>query len=279
MRDMNHYRNLLALHGAVLLFGLAAVAGKYLNLPAVLLVAGRSGFAALALWGWLRMTRAGPGSGWHRDVLGCGLLLAIHWWTFFQSILLGSVATGLLGWASYPLFVAVLEPWCFGEPRRTGDLWRAALVGAGIAVVATERTTQVSLMGLAWGVASGLSFAGLTLANRRLSTRLQPAQLAFWQNAGAAIWMLPWLHIPADMGRGQWLGLVALGVGCTALAHSLFMFCLRQLPARLVSVTAALEVVYGVLLAAWLLHEWPSLQVLAGMALILVATVWATRRR
>lgn len=279
MRGMDHYRYLLALHCAVLLFGLAAVAGKYLQLPAVLLVAGRSGFAALALWIWLRLTGVGVGAGWRKGVLGCGLLLAIHWWTFFQSILVGSVATGLLGWASYPLFVAILEPWWFGEPRRAGDLWRAALVGAGIAVVAADRSGQVSLLGLAWGLASGLSFAWLTLANRQQVGILQPAQLAFWQNAVSAACMLPWLQLPHTMLAGQWLGLMALGVACTALAHSLFMLCLRQLPARLVSVTAALEVVYGVILAAWLLHEWPSLRVLLGISLILAATVWATRRR
>jgi drug/metabolite transporter (DMT)-like permease len=68
------------------------------------------------------------------------------------------------------------------------------------------------------------------------------------------------------------LGLLVLGVGCTALAHTLFIAGLRQMTAQLASLLAALEPVWGILLAILLLGEWPSVRSLAGGAIIVLST-------
>ena len=72
--------------------------------------------------------------------------------------------------------------------------------------------------------------------------------------------------------------IVVLGVACTALAHTLFVASLRRVSAHTASVVAALEPVYGIALAAWLLHEIPTLRTIAGAALIVGAALVATRR-
>ena len=38
-----------------------------------------------------------------------GAILAFHWFAFFEAIQLAGVATGLLGFASFPLWTLVLE--------------------------------------------------------------------------------------------------------------------------------------------------------------------------
>jgi drug/metabolite transporter (DMT)-like permease len=69
-----------------------------------------------------------------------------------------------------------------------------------------------------------------------------------------------------------------LGVFCTALAHTLFLASLRRVSAHTASIVAALEPVYGIALAAWLLHEIPTLRTLVGATMIVGAAVLATRR-
>ena len=83
--------------------------------------------------------------------------------------------------------------------------------------------------------------------------------------------LLPWMD-----GRAL---LLALGLVCTALAHTLFIASLREVTARTASVVAALEPVYGIALAFVLLGERPDARVLAGGVLIVAAALVATTRR
>ena len=39
-----------------------------------------------------------------------GVILAIHWLTFFHAIQVSTVAIGLIGFATFPIFVTFLEP-------------------------------------------------------------------------------------------------------------------------------------------------------------------------
>ena len=69
-----------------------------------------------------------------------------------------------------------------------------------------------------------------------------------------------------------------LGVFCTALAHTLYTASLARLPASTVAVCAALEPVYGIALALWLLREVPDGRTIAGATLLVVAAIVASRR-
>ena len=75
----------------------------------------------------------------------------------------------------------------------------------------------------------------------------------------------------------DWLWLALLGVLCTGLAHSLFVASLKVLKARTTSVIFSLEPVYGIAIAWWLFNEQPSLGMLAGGALIILASVITSR--
>jgi drug/metabolite transporter (DMT)-like permease len=65
---------------------------------------------------------------------------------------------------------------------------------------------------------------------------------------------------------------------CTGLAHTLFIASMQRVSAHAASVVAALEPVYGIALAALLLHEIPGVRTLVGGALIVGAAVLASRR-
>jgi drug/metabolite transporter (DMT)-like permease len=277
----SHRRALAALHCAVALFGFAGLFGKWLALPPVTIVFGRSAIAAVALALLFRVVReTRPRGAFEWRLAAGGAVLALHWVSFFQAIQIASVAVGLLGFASFPLFVLLLEAGLRQRPLHAAEWLTAALVTAGLALLVPEFSLENrTVQGLAWGLVSGFTFALLAVNNRALAVRHGSGAIALWQNACAALVLLPFAVAAAAVPDAREIALlVVLGVACTALSHTLFIRSLRMLSAHTASVIAALEPVYGIALAFVLLGETPSARTLAGGALIVGAAFFATVR-
>ena len=279
-----HTSGLIDIHLAVLLFGFAGLFGKFLALPAWSIVLGRTGFATVALGVVLLFTRPQnrPKGVKTISLFGMlGLILAVHWVTFFYAIQVSSVAVGLLAVSTFPVFITCIEPWWFNEKRRTIDMVTALLVVLGLCIMVYPSPFGGAVFsGVFWGTLSGFTFAILSLLNRKWVREYPSVVIAFYQNAFAALLLLPmvaWIDVRIDAGQ---MGLLAfLGIFCTALSHALFIRGLILVRAQLASVIAGLEPVYGVVLAYFLLHEIPSVHTLAGGAVILMTTLVAMLRR
>ena len=271
---------LIALHAAVALFGVAGLFGVWLAMSPSAIVLGRTSVAAVALAALAVATRTPA-----RPVAGLaanGAILALHWVAFFAAIQAAGVAVGLLGYASFPLWTLALERLTgerHGGPR---DWAVAVLVVAGLVLTVPRFDWRdASFQGLAWGVLSGVTFAWLAVRNRRFAGAMPARTIALWQNASAAICLVPvvllWPGAAAWPGARDLALVVVLGVACTALAHTLFVASLAAVSAHTASVVAALEPVYGIALAAWLLGERPSGGMLAGCVLLVAAAMVASR--
>jgi drug/metabolite transporter (DMT)-like permease len=272
---------LLSVHGSVLLFGLAGLFGKWIMLPAPWIVLGRTAFATVFLLGMMRWRNESYRVPLRRDrwlLRLSGALLALHWVAFFASIQLSTVAIGLLTFSTFPLFTTLLEP-LFGQGRLTGSSLLLALITLlGIALVVPPLDLSLAYtQGAIWGLVAGLSFAFLTLINGPLTHRHPARRMALWQDGTAALLLLPVLWLQPQTPTALDLGLLLLlGVLFTGVSHTLFIAGLRVLPARLASLITTLEPVYGIIAAALLLGERPTLSTLLGGALILAATGWAS---
>ena len=91
MTEKRH--GLVEIHIAVLLFGLAGLFGKFLSLPALVIVFGRTSFAALALSAILFCSKTQIRTKSIQDLtvlILLGIILAIHWITFFHAIQIDS---------------------------------------------------------------------------------------------------------------------------------------------------------------------------------------------
>jgi drug/metabolite transporter (DMT)-like permease len=212
-----------------------------------------------------------------------GPLLALHWVSFFAAVRLSSVAIALLGYASFPVFVLLLERGTHARALRPVEYATALLAAAGLATIVGDVAWSAdATKGLALALVSGLTFALLVVRNRRLVAAGSAIRIALWQNVAAGVCLLPIVEI-VDRGA-SWPGpvdlalLLALGVLCTGFAHTLFIVSMRRVSAHSASVVAALEPVYGIALAAWLLGEKPDARTIAGGVLIVAAATFASRR-
>jgi drug/metabolite transporter (DMT)-like permease len=273
----------VGVHLAVLLFGLSGLFGKLLSLPPLIIVFGRTAWASAALIPLLAIRRQLrlPHRSDRGLLLASGAILALHWYTFFESIRVSSVAVGLVTFSSFPLFVTFLEPIFFKESLNRRDLTTAALVVLGLfLVVPTYSFANRVTLGAFWGICSGGSFALLALMNRRFSRRGAALFIAAVQNSVAALLLLPFAwHWGLSFDGLDLLYLMFLGIVCTALAHALFIAGLARIRAQTASVLAGLEPVYGIAFAFVLLGERPALRTLVGGGVILSAAILASFKR
>lgn len=272
-----------ALNLAVMLFGLAAVIGRFVQAPSVVIAGGRviCSAAVLLVLGLvsrtpLRLTNK-------RDqglAVFAGLVLAIHWSTFFQAIQVSSVAMGTITFSAFPLFLTVLEPLVFRERLRPEGVLEAIALLTGVMITLPPGGLGSGAgAGAAWGMLSGLAYAVLSLANRHLSARYPARVVCLYEQGTAAVALLP----AVLLWRGEWTaanlcGIGVLGVICTALAHSLYVSAQRRVSAQTAGLVSGMETVYGILYALVLLGEAPTGRELVGGALILGVSLAASLR-
>jgi drug/metabolite transporter (DMT)-like permease len=272
---------LVVAHIAAVLFGLTGILGALIHADATIITYGRAAFAVLALGLVAQLQRRALFKGLDARKLlvmaMTGALLATHWVTFFIAIKVGGVAVATLGFASFPAFIALLDLVAFRERIGASEAMLLLLVSIGLVlVVPSFDLLDQGTVGLLWGLASGLSFALLAIANRRAVRGMDALQVAFWQNVTVALLVAPFAlsHFEAPgLQTSDWVYLGLLGVFCTGLSQFLFVKSLEGLEARSAGMIIALEPVYAIACAWWLFDEEPSVRMLVGAGVIILATV------
>ncbi|KAF1702269.1 DMT family transporter [Pseudoxanthomonas suwonensis] len=281
-----HTRALLQVHFCVLLWGFTAILGKLIELPALPLVWWRMLIvvAALALlprvWRGLRTLTPRLAAGY----AGIGVLVGLHWLTFYGAIKLANASVAATCIALAPVFTAVIEPWVARRPFRLRELVLGVAVLPGVALV-VGGVPDGMRAGVAVGAVSALLVAMFGSLNKRLVDHADPLTVtALELGAGTlaltALAPLMPLLLPAFAGEllalpGPRDGglLLLLALACTLLPFALALMALRQLSAYAVQLITNLEPVYAIVLAALLLGEQRELsgQFYLGVAIVLGA--------
>ncbi|HIF24814.1 MAG TPA: DMT family transporter [Micavibrio sp.] len=274
----------IEIHIATLLFGVAGLFGKFVALPALWIVFGRVLFAAAALAVVIKIKKRPWRIASRKDLAILFLLggvLALHWFTFFHAIQISTVAIGLLSFATFPVFVAFMEPYFFKERLQLRDFMIALVTFAGVALVVPDFDISNQMTaGVLWGLASGFTFAVISLINRKYVASYSGSVMAFYQDLFACLCLLPFIAVLHIMPSAQdWMLLAVLGVLCTALAHTLFINSMKTIKAAQASIIVSLEPVYGIIFALILLHEIPDIRVTLGGLIILGAAYYTMRRK
>jgi len=273
----------LQIHFCVLLWGFTAIFGRLITLPALALVLWRMLIvvAVLALlpsvW---RSLRAMPPR-LIAAYAGIGLLVALHWLTFYAAIKLANASVGATCMAVGPVFLAVVEPLIARSRFDPRELVLGLLVIPGVVLV-VGGVPQTMQLGLAIGIVSALLVALFSALNKRLVEHADPLTVTGIELGAGAMLLValapflphdgPMFPLP-DLHDG--LLLLALAIGCTLLPYSLALKALRQLSAYSVQLATNLEPVYAILLAIPLLGEQRELSpsFYAGVAVILLSVL------
>ncbi|MFP7722716.1 DMT family transporter [Lysobacter sp. A3-1-A15] len=282
----------LQIHFCVLLWGFTAIIGKVITMPALPLVWWRMGLVVLALalvprvW---RSLHAMP----PRLVAayaGIGVLVALHWLTFYGAIKLANASVAATCIALATVFTALVEPKLARRPFSPRDLALGIAVLPGVALVVGGVPDSMRI-GVVVGALSALFVALFGSLNKRLvdsvGDRADPLaitgiELGAGTLALTALAPLMPLVFPAFAGPllivpgARDLGLLlVLALGCTLLPFALSLVALRHMSAFSAQLAVNLEPVYAIVLAILLLGEQHELTPMfyLGVVVILAAVI------
>ena len=283
------------IHACVFLWGFTAILGKLISLPALALVWWRMLLVSAALLALPRVwsgLRALPPR-LLRAYAGIGVLVALHWLTFYGAIKLANASVAVTCIALAPVFLALVEPRIAGRRLDWRELLFGLAVVPGVAMVVGGVPRGMHL-GIAVGVLSAVLVALFGAWNKRLVDRADPLTVTCLElGAGmlflGAVAVVGALVLPASTpvvsvpGPRDAVLLLVLALACTLLPFALSLVALRRLSAFQAQLAVNLEPVYAIVLAILLLGEQRELTpaFYAGVALVLAAVfahpLWEAR--
>jgi drug/metabolite transporter (DMT)-like permease len=276
----------LQIHFCVVLWGFTAILGKMISLTALPLVWWRMLIvvAAIALvphaWRGLRVLSP-------RLILayaGIGVLVALHWLTFYGAIKLTNASVAATCIALATPFLALVEPALARRPFSGRELVLGIAVLPGVALI-VGGVPDAMRLGIAVGALSALFVALFSSLNKRLVHHGDPLTVTGLELGAGALTLtvlapvMPMLF-PAFAGdlfvvpgaRDAFL-LIVLSLLCTLLPFTLSLVALRHMTAFAAELAVNLEPVYAIVLAAVLFGEHRELtaQFYVGVVIILAA--------
>ncbi|KRC32221.1 MULTISPECIES: DMT family transporter [unclassified Lysobacter] len=274
------------IHFCVLLWGFTAILGKLISLPALPLVWSRMLIVVVALallpkvWRGLRAMPARLL--W--SYAGIGVLVALHWLTFYGAIKLANASVAATCIALATVFTALIEPKLAKRPFSKRELALGVAVLPGVALVVGGVPHEMRA-GIAVGALSALLVALFSSLNKRLVEHGDPLTVtALELGAGtlALTALAPVMPLLFSAFAGELLVLpglrdtvllVILSLVCTLLPFALSLVALRHMTAFAAQLAINLEPVYAIVLAIALLGEQRQLTGLFyfGVAIILSA--------
>jgi drug/metabolite transporter (DMT)-like permease len=258
----------LQIHFCVLLWGFTAILGKLISLAALPLVWWRMLIVVAALafvprvW---RSLRAMPAA-LRLAYAGIGVLVALHWLTFYGAIKLANASVAATCIALATPLTALVEPWLTGGRFSRRDLLLGIAVLPGVALLAGG-VPRGMWLGIGVGALSALLVAIFGALNKRFVqhgdaltvtaielgagllalTALAPLMTFLFEPFAGPLFALP---APRDMGL-----LLALAFACTLLPFALSLVALRHMSAFATQLAVNLEPLYTIAFAAVLLGE------------------------
>jgi len=275
----NSHDGLLAVHTAVLIFGLTALFSKVISLSALEITMLRSVFALAVIFViflWQKKSLLLNNRKDYLIAITLGLFLALHWVTYFHAMQVSTIAVGVISLFTFPIITVFLEPLFHGNKPHLKDIISAILVLFGIYLLIPEFSlNNETTLGMLWGVLSALLFSLRNIIQGHYFKSYSARHSLFYQTLVSIIILIPFSYsiIPA-VTTIQWGQLLILGIFFTALPHTLFSFSLLKLKAKTVSLVACIQVVYATLFAAILLNEWPTISTALGGTIIVLTAMY-----
>ena len=274
-------RSLISLHFTVVLLGGTALFSHLVPLSASDITLMRSVFACIALFLFLRFSSESLTLASRKDYLiaiGLGILMALHWVTYFAAMQYSSVSVGMIALFTFPVITVLIEPFFEKVSLVWQDIVSALTVIAGVYFIVPETSLDNDItLGVLIGVGSAVLYAFRNLIHRKHFKQYSGAKAMAWQTLVIAIFLLPTgSNEIANASLSAWLMLLLLGTVFTALPHALIAASLRHLRAKTFSLIACMQPFYGVILAVLLLDENPSGNTLLGGILITSASIYET---
>jgi drug/metabolite transporter (DMT)-like permease len=275
-------KSYLSLHLIVFIWGFTAILGALITISADAIVWYRMFLAGIFLAMFLVFKKKSfkiPTTAFLKLVF-VGLLIALHWITFFHAIHVSNVSITLSVFSLGAFFASLLEPLFYGRKV----LWYEVLFGlviiAGLAMIMKVEVNY--LEGMLFALVSILLGVLFTLMNGKLIHKHDPSVISFYEfMSGVFFITLYFLYQNKftadffDLSFNNWMLLLILASVCTAYAFTASVKVMEKLSPYTVMLTTNLEPVYGIVLAYFIIggKEKMSFSFYVGAVIIIITVI------
>ena len=281
------FHGLSSLYCAVFLLSLNGLFAKLIPLDATSITQLRS---AVAIGGFLFFSLLRKRSlrlhnlRQYSGVYLLGIVLGLHWTTFFHAMQVSTVAVGMLALFSFPIITILLEPFFAKTKLKRRDVLAGLSVLVGIAIMVSGDLSDVNgpvFQGVFWGVLSAILFSLRNLTQKYHFSQLSSDSLMFHQVVAVSVMLFPFLDFTgtAMLTSINLSALILLGLLSTATAHTLLTYSLKLLQAKSVALIGCLQPLIASILAWVVMQEVPQLTVVVGGGIIVSVAMYESRQK
>lgn len=261
---LTRYKYHILLHLIIFLWGFTGILGKLINLESTHLVWHRVLIAVISLgiaMIFLKKSFRPISRKSFFMMCGVGILVALHWVTFYRSIELSTASLGILCLSTTTVHVAWLEPLIMKKPLSWIELSLSLIVIYGIYFVSGS-FSEDDYLALAYGLTSAFLAALFTVLNTKMVEHEPPSKITFYEMFSGGIFLSIVLLFQGRFNEelfmlttSDFLWLLFLGIVCSSFAFLATIEVMKKLGAFTVSLSVNLEPVYTIVLAIFILKE------------------------
>lgn len=252
----NKLKNYLLLHIIVFIWGFTAILGALISIDAIPLVWYRMALTVIIIAVYFLLTKktfAIEKTAILKFAFS-GIIIAVHWITFFHAIKISNVSVALVTMSTGALFTSLLEPLFFKRKIKFLEIFLGLLVILGLYIIFNFESQYT--VGIIYALISAFLSALFAVLNGIFVKKHNPATISFYQILFGVVAITLYLLITNgfttsffQLQPSDWMYLFILSSICTAWAFIESVKVMKYLTPYTVMLTINLEPIYAIILA------------------------------
>lgn len=252
----NKLKNYLLLHLIVFIWGFTAILGALISIDAIPLVWYRMLLATIFIGIYFLFKK----KSFRIDKKAIlkfsisGIIIAIHWITFFKAIKVSNVSVALVTMSTGAFFTSLIEPFFFKRSIKAIEIILGVLVIIGLYIIFNFESQYT--LGIVYALISASLSALFAVLNGLFVKKYEPSVISFYQLMFGTLGVTLFLWLKGSfttdffvLKSTDWMYLFILSSVCTAYAFIVSVQVMKYLTPFTVMLTINLEPVYAIVLA------------------------------
>ncbi|WP_353779554.1 EamA family transporter [Winogradskyella sp. 3972H.M.0a.05] len=275
-------KNYIHLHFLVFIAGFTAILGELISIGSIPLVWYRMAIAGVLMLLYIKIIRlkikVDRKTLW--QFFGAGIIIALHWITFFESIKQANVSIALAMFSTGAFFASFIEPLIFKRKILWYEIFFGLVVILGVFLITQSQINY--LYGIILGIASALFSTLFAVINGKFILKHNATVISFYEFISGVAFISLFLAFSGEfstdffvLSNNDWIYLFLLGSICTAYAFIGAVYVMKVISPYTVILSYNLEPIYGITMAILLFpeKETMSTQFYYGAVLVIGAVI------
>jgi len=276
-------KDYLHLHFLVIIAGFTAILGKKITIDALDLVWYRMVIAGILMFIYIKIIKLNIkiSKKTFLQFSAAGVIIALHWITFFEAINQANVSIALAMFSSGAFFASFIEPIFFKRRILGYEIVFGIIVILGVILITSSEMGYIN--GIILGLFSALFSTLFAVINGRFIEKHSATVISFYEFISGVLFLTVFILATGKsfdaefftLSYEDWVYLFILASVCTAYAFIGSVDVMRYVSPFTVILSYNLEPLYGITIALFLFPETEKMspQFYVGAILILITVL------